>query len=160
MSKTTVERAKFKAEIHKALFNSADVRDLLLGDTSDKKQQEIREAFQKHVYSHLFVDETIEDADTFIFYDVIFPKIYANIKTCEVHMYLICHRSILDNYAREGYYGDRIDVLTQMVENALINDPTAVKKFGIGDLTLSALMVYNTTRFYGVHLTFDVPNFR
>lgn len=158
--KTTVERAKFKLEINKALFQSEDIRDLILGDTSGMSLDTIRSKFKKRVFSHLFVDDTIEDADTFIFYDVIFPSLHEHTKRCQVHMYLICHRDILNNYSRDGYYGDRIDILSEMVENALINDDKTVVKFGIGNLTLDELMVYNTRRFYGVHLVLSVPSFR
>lgn len=158
--KTTRERAKFKREINKALFQSEDIRDLLFGDTSQMSTDMIRNKFKTRVFSHLFVDETIEDADTFIFYDVIFPNLHEHTKRCQVHMYLICHRDILNTYSRDGYYGDRIDILSEMVEDALINDDNTVVKFGIGNLTLDELMVYNTQRFYGVHLVFSVPSFR
>ena len=75
-------------------------------------------------------------------------------------MYLICSRDILENYTKEGYYGNRIDILSQMVENTLINDKDVSQSFGIGKLTLDSVDVYNATRFYGCVLTFNVPTFR
>lgn len=160
MTKTTVERAKFKREINKALFADSDIRTLLIGDTTNLTDEQIRQEFKEHVFSHLFIDDTIEIADTFIFYDVVFPRLRPNVKQCQVHMYLICHREILDSIESDKYYGDRVDVLTQMVENALINNQDTVHRFGIGELQIDSIEIYNALRFYGTHLIFSVPNFR
>ena len=157
---TTAEKGKFKQEIHSALYKNADIRELILGDTSAMKPIEIQKKFKEHVKSHLFIDDTITETDTFIFYDVTFPRLGSNIKTCRVVMYLICHRDILENYYKEGYFGDRIDALSQMVENSLINDQSVKNKFGIGELTLDCIDVYNAQRFYGCLMVFSVPNFR
>lgn len=159
-TKTTKERGKFKMEIHNALYKSADIKELILGDTSGLTSKQLREAFKEHVKSHLFIDDTIEDADTFIFYDVVFPYIHTHTKTCKVIMYAICHRDILETYSKEGYYGDRMDILIQMIEDVLLNDEDVVKNFGIGDLTLDSIEPYNSMRFYGAILYFSVPNFR
>ena len=75
-------------------------------------------------------------------------------------MYMICHRAIIDDYHKEGYYGDRVDILTQMVEKAIINDKDIANSFGIGSLTLDSVDFYNSRRFYGRLLTFSVPDFR
>ena len=158
--KTTAERGKYKKEIHTALYKSKDIRELLLGDTTGKSSSEIQKLFKNHVKSHLFIDDTIEDADTFIFYDIDMPSLHTNIKNCIVVMYLICHRDILETYSKEGFYGDRIDILAQMVEDALINDEDVSNKFGIGQLTLDSIGIYNASRFYGCVLTLSVPNFR
>ena len=57
--KTTAERGKFKQEITSALYKSADIRDLLLGDTSGMSTSDKQKSFRKHVKSHLFIDDTI-----------------------------------------------------------------------------------------------------
>ena len=158
--KTTAERGKFKMEIHSALYKSADIRELLLGDTSGKSARDIQVAFKKHVKSHLFIDDTITEAESFIFYDVQLPYLRTNTKNCQVVMYVMCHRDILETYSKEGYYGDRADILSQMVEDALINDKEVVNNFGIGELTLDSVLPYNATRFYGCIMTFSVPSFR
>ena len=158
--KTTAERGKFKKEIHSALYKNNDIRELILGDTHNMSSKEIRDGFKEHVKTHLFIDDTITDTDTFIFYDVVFPFMHDNVKTCRVIMYAICHRDILETYSKEGYYGDRVDILTQMIENSLINDEDTVRKFGIGDLSIGSIDVYNSTRFYGAIITFEVPSFR
>ena len=158
--KTTMERGRFKELIHSTLYNSNDIKELLLGDTSGMDIKTVREKFKEHCKSHLFVDDTILETDTFIFYDVVFPRLDPNIKDCRVIMYLICHRDILDNYFKDGYYGNRADILAQMVERAIVNDFNIANSFGIGRIALDSVDIYNAARFYGCVLTFNVPNFR
>lgn len=158
--KTTAERGQFKKEIQAALYKSENIRELLLGDTTGKSTSEIRKLFKEHVKSHLFIDDTLTETGTFIFYDVRIPEIHTHIKKCYVYMYLICHRSVLEDYSKEGFYGDRIDILTQMVEDALINNSDVANRFGIGELRLDSIDIYNAARYYGSILTFDVPTFR
>ena len=158
--KTTSERGKFKEEIHAALYKSNELKELLIGDVNGMSASKIQSEFKKHVKSHLFIDDTIEETESFIYYDVYFPSLDPNIKNCRVVMYAICHRDILDNYYKDGYYGNRADVLTQMIEDVLINDETVSYSFGIGKIALDSVEIYNSTRFYGCVMTFNVPTFR
>ncbi len=158
--KTLIERGKFKSEITTALYKNADIREMLLGDTTGMSSSEIRTNFKQYVKSHLFIDDTIKEAKTFIFYDVAITSLQEQIKSCRVVMYLICSRDILEDYSKEGYYGDRIDILSQMVEDTLINDEEVANSFGIGKLKLDSVDIYNANRFYGCILQFDVPTFR
>ena len=119
-----------------------------------------QKSFKEQVKSHLFIDDTITDAKTFIFYDIRFPYMRAQTKTCQVIMYVMCHRNILETYTKEGYYGDRVDILSQMIEDTLINDEATANSFGIGSLSLDSIDIYNSLRFYGCIMTFNVPNFR
>ena len=95
--KTTRERGLFKQEIHAALFKNKDICEMLLGDTTSMSKTKIMTEFKKHVKSHLFIEDTVMDAEMFIYYDVVMPNLRSNIKDCRVVMYLICHRDILDN---------------------------------------------------------------
>lgn len=158
--KSTAERGKFKTEISSALYKNADIRELILGDTSGMSAAQIRSAFKKYVKSHLFIDDTITEAGSFIFYDVRFPSLRTQTKQCQVVMYIMCHRNILEDYYKDGYYGDRADILSQMVEDTLINDPEIVNSFGIGQLSLDSVEIYNAQHFYGCIMYFGVPNFR
>ena len=159
-TKTTAEHGKFKKEIHAALYKNENLRELILGDTSSMSSKELRTAFKEHVKSHLFIDDTIEETTTYIFYDIAFPFLHTNTKTCQVVMYAICHRDILEDYSKEGYYGDRADILAQMIEDSLINDEEVANSFGIGKLVLDSVSIYNANKFYGSILTFEVPSFR
>lgn len=158
--KTTIEYGKFKNEIHTALYNSDGIKKLLLGDTSDKSANDIRRLFKEHVKSHLFIDDTITATESFIFYDVILPSLKPQIKECRILIYAICHRDILDDYYVDGYWGNRVDILSQMIEDCLINDKNTVNNFGIGELSLDSVDIFSDKRFYGRILTFSVSGFR
>lgn len=158
--KTTIERGIFKRKIHEALYNSEKIKKLLLGDIENKPARQVMTEFKKCVKSHLFVEDTVTDTDTYIFYDIVLPRLHTQIKDCKIIMYLICHRDMIDDgYTEEGYYGNRADILTQLVEDTML-DEDVVKYFGIGELTLDSMDIYNGTRFYGYIMTFSVPNFR
>lgn len=159
-SKTIAERGKFKTEISTALYKNQNIRDLILGNTDGMSSRQIQIAFKDHVKSHLFIDDTITDATSYIFYDVRLPFMHSTTKTCQVVMYAICHRDILETYSKDGYYGDRADILAQMIEDTLINDEDVANSFGIGKLNLDSVEIYNATRFYGCIMYFSVPNFR
>lgn len=158
--KTTSERGKFKMKIHAALLKNNDIKELLLGDVSGKSASEVRKLFKEHVKSHLFIDDTIKETKSYIYYDVRIPDIHTNIKNCWVVLYAVCHRDILDNYEKDGYFGNRADILSQMVEDCLICDENISKEFGIGELSLDSVDVYNGRNLYGCIMEFNVPNFR
>ena len=160
MRKLTIkELGSYKIRILNALLKSDNIKDLILGDTSDLKPKEIINEFKEHVNSHLFIDDTIKDTSTYVFFDVILPRMRPQVKNVQVLMYAICHRDILENYSKEEYYGNRADILAEMIEETLL-DESIVKEFGIGDLELDNVDIYNTTTFYGRVLAFSVNNFR
>ena len=144
VKKDTAERGLYKENIHKALYASQEIKELILGDLNGKKTFEIMKEFKDHVKSHLFLDDTIEATGTFIYYEVIMPDLRTNTKTCTITLYAICHR----------------DILSQMIEDVLINDEEVNKKFGIGPLNLKSVYPYNSRQLYGVQMTFEVKNFR
>lgn len=150
----------FKEKIHTALYKSDDIKELLLGDLSGKTQQEIRSLFKEHVKSHLFIDDTIEETGSYIFYDISLPFVHPETKLCQVNMYAIVHRDILEDYTKEGYHGNRADILAQMIEDCLLNDKETSLSFGIGPMIIYSVYPYNSRRFYGVQLVLEVPNFR
>ena len=157
---TISERGLFKEEIHAALYKNADIRELILGDTSGMSASKKLDEFRDKVKSHLFIDDTIKEVGSFIYYDVIFPTLHSNVKTCKVILYAICHRDILDTYTKPGYHGNRADILSEMIVDTLVVDQEVANSFGIGELTLDSVDLYNASRHYGVALIFSVPNFR
>ena len=156
---TTKERGIYKTRIVNALLQSDNIKDIILGDTSGLTQTDILTKFKNHVNSHLFIDETIKDTSTYIFFEVFMPQLRPQVKTTKILMYAICHRDILENYTKEGYFGNRADILSEMIEEILL-DSDIVKKFGIGDISLDNVDIYNSVTFYGCIMTFNVSNFR
>lgn len=156
---TTKECGIYKTKISNALLQSDNIRELVLDDSSGTITASTLTNFKQHVKSHLFIDETITDTSTYIYYDVIVSNTGTQIKDLRVILYCICSRDILETYQKEGYYGNRTDILSQMVEEVLL-DEDIVKTFGVGDLTLTDVDIYNSTTFYGRIMQFVVPNFR
>ena len=105
--KTTAERGKFKAEISGALYKNKDIRELLLGDTSGKSATEVQMAFKEQVKSHLFIDDTITDAKTFIFYDIRFPYMRANKNVSGYHVCYVSQKYPGDIYERRILWRSR-----------------------------------------------------
>lgn len=161
-NRSIVERGKFKNEIHTALYKSVEIKNLLLGDLTGKSTDEIRRLFKKHVKSHLFIDDTVTETGSFIFYDVVFPVLKPQIKECKIVLYAICHRDILDdeNMCFENYYGNKADILSEMIENCLVENEETANSFGIGKLSLDSVDIFQDKRFYGCAMVFSVPNFR
>lgn len=158
--KTTEERGKYKIAISRALYKNEDIRNLIVGDCTTLSANESRTKFKSRVKSHLFIDDTITETGSYIFYDINIPNLASQIKTCRIVMYIICSRDILETYSKEGYYGDRADILSQMIEDTLINDKEIVNEFGIGELRLDSIEIYNSSRFYGCIMNFEIPTFR
>lgn len=158
--RTVEDRGLFKEKVHTALYKNDEIKELLLGDLTGKSKSEIISEFKDHVKSHLFIDDTIEETGSFIYYDVGLPFVHPQIKTCQLTMYIIVHRDILDDYYKEGYHGNRADILAEMVQDTLLNDDELCRDFGIGPMEIYALYPYNSRRFYGVQIVFEVPNFR
>ena len=160
--KSTFERGKFKKKINNALYSSKDIIKLLIGNTEQMTAKEIRTAFKKYVKSHLFIDDTITDTKSYIFYDVRMPHIHTTTKECKVVMFVLSHRDVLEEDCDfEGYYGNRVDILSEMIEDCLLNNQQVVRDFGIGDLQLESVEIFNNSKhFYGLQMVFCVPNFR
>ena len=158
-NRTIEDRGLFKEKVQTALYKNDEIKELLLGDLTGKSQSEIISEFKEHVKSHLFIDDTIEETGSFIYYDVALPFVHPTIKTCQLTVYVIVHRAILEDYYKEGYHGNRADILAEMVQDTLMDKDTSLD-FGIGPMEIYALYPYNSRRFYGVQIIFEVPNFR
>lgn len=157
------ELGSFKNKIGPMLYNSENIREILLGKNYKSQyttEASIRSALKSHIYSHLYVDDSISNTESYIFYDTTIPRVGNSVKSCHIVVYAFCHKDILDSYVRQGYYGNRADILCQMVEETLL-DNEQVRDYGIGKLTLTNVSLYsNEKKFYGKVLEFEVPNFR
>jgi len=157
-TKTIKARGVYKTKIHSALFNTK-ILEVILDNFSTKTDAEKIAGFKTHVKSHLFVDETVVDAGTYVFYDVIIPSFSTRLKDCKIKMWAICHRDIIDTFSKDGYYGNRADILSEMIEEVLLDD-SVVDNFGIGKINLESVDIYNSYKFYGTILTFNICDFR
>lgn len=158
--KTTKDKAIIKEKIKQRLFMDSKIQKIMLNDSNMTSKESKLKAFNDVVKSHLFIDDTLVNEGTYIFFDTLIHRMSSSIKNLKVVMYIVSHRNILDDIKEEGYHGNRADILSQMVEDALINDKGVAKSFGIGDLNLDSIDIYNAKNHYGYIMTFSVPNFR
>lgn len=150
------DRGQFKSNIKKCLYKNENLCAVLFDGEDIKITPRI---FAERVKSHLFIDDTLTEKKSYIFYDVVCSEISTRIKEMKIILYVVCHRDILDEYTqREGFYGNRADVLSQAVEEALITENA--KEFGIGNLQLESVDIYNDKEYYGTQMIFNVPTFR
>lgn len=158
--KTTKERGLFKQRIKQMLFKSDNIIKMLIPNAAELSAKDKLEEFEKCVKSHLFINDTLTEKGTYIFFDVLIPDVSAQTKECRIVIYLVCHRDLLDDgYSVDGYCGNRADILSQMVEEALLNEENA-NQFGIGELQLLSVDLYNSTNYYGVEMLYSAECFR
>lgn len=154
------ELGKYKHNFKKALYSSDKIRRILLEENyTDMPESEICKELDKYIFSHLYIDDLVDEEKTYIFFDVRMPHFGSSIKNCDITMFLICHKNIVDNYYDKNYYGNRTDILTQYLEEILEQEDVK-NKFGIGSIQITNLDIYNNTKFYGRILGLSVPNFR
>lgn len=157
------ELGRFKNMIGPALYKSENIREVLLGkDYKDryKSEAEIIKDLKSNIFSHLFIDEVIDETQTYIFYDVTMPRFSRSMKTCQVTIYAFCHKSLIDTISKQGYEGNRVDILCQMVESEVLA-PENIREYGVGKLELTSVKLYSDQRkFYGKVMEFSVPDFR
>lgn len=154
------ERREYKQIVHKALFQNEKLRSILIDGLQGKSAPVQMSQFKKRCLSHMFVDDTELEAGTYIYYDIEFPSLSGQIKECNLILYAICNRKLISDPGISGYSGDRIDYMSELIEESLINNEDIVNQFGIGELKIESVRIYNGTKFYGLHFCFAVPNFR
>jgi len=151
------ELGQYKIKISSALRKSENIKEILLGVGYD---EELADGdLEEYIIDHLYDDDVITETNTYIFFDVDMDNMRPNTKDCNVIMKFICNKSILDNYKKDGYYGNRTDILTQMVEE-IITDEKVAEEFGIGDIQFRKVGIYETKTMYGRIARLFVPDFR
>jgi len=151
------ELGQYKIKISSALRKSDNIKEILLGVGYDEETAE--DDLKEYIINHLYDDDVITETKTYILFDVDMDNMRPNTKDCNVFMKFICHKSILDNYRKDGYYGNRADILTQIVEE-IMTDEEIEEKFGIGDIQFRKVGIYDTKTMYGRIAKLSVPNFR
>lgn len=152
------QKGEYKSKIAMSLYGNLDLKKVLLDDYTINDKTNCAKDFKNYVKSHLFVDGTVYEPKSYIFYDVIIPDFRAQTKTINIIFYVVCHRDILDNSPQiEGVSGNRADVLAMLVDDALAKNG---KDFGIGLLNLEEALIYNGKDYYGTQLTYTAVDFR
>ena len=158
MIKTINDIGNIKSKIKSMLYANGDIQHLLFNGSIPSGASK-KELFNKLVKTHLFIDDTITDTGSFIYFDTSISDLHYQTKTMRVHLYAITHRDLLDNYTHDYYVGNRADVLAEEIADTLTNEKNS-NEFGIGEISLMNVDIYNSESYYGRILTFEVKNFR
>ena len=154
------QKGEYKSKIFTSLYKSRYLLRVLLNDYSIDEHTNCAKDFKEHVKSHLFVDGTVYDCASYVFFDVVIPNMRSQTKTLQIIMYVVCHRDILDEPTQiEGVSGNKADVMAMLVDDALSNKEVR-KEFGIGDLTLEESIVYSGKDYYGTQLIYTAVDFK
>lgn len=150
----------YKSRIISSLYKSVDLKKVLLDNYELDAKTKCTKEFKEHVKSHMFVDGTVTDTASYIFFDVVIPNMRTTTKEVQIIMYVVAHREILDEPVElENVTGNRADILSMLVEDALA-DKEVASQFGIGDLTCEEALIYNGKDVYGRQLIFSSVDFK
>lgn len=165
------ELGQYKNHLYSIFVNDENTRRLLLGENyagniSDLDDADLSAALEKQVLPHLYMEQTVSDVNSYLFFETYISSANSNIKNMKIVVQAVCHKDITAYPEKsEGYYGLRYDVLSQYVEELLC--PTGkelkrqrMKQFGIGGLELQNVDLFSKDYYIGHTLTFQVPTFR
>lgn len=151
---------KNKDIIYKALLNSRDVCDLVLGENSKD------DAFAAHYFNTLIIDTTQLETKTYITLDTIVSKAEnKKIKCIDIIMDVFSSLPTLAltpaeqiNFYEKGYFGNRIDVLIDAIKREISD-----LDIGIGNVTLKPnnpiSIVQPTDKHYGKRVIYQCYDF-
>lgn len=150
----------YKSKIFTSLYKCTDLKKVLLDNYELDEKTNCTKEFKEHVKSHLFIEDTLHDCGSYIFFDTIIPDMRTNTKEVQILMTVVTHRDILDEAVElEDVTGNRADILAMLVEDALTNKETAAQ-FGIGDLEFANTSIYNGNKYYGRVITWSAVDFK
>ena len=156
------ELGRYKNLINPIFYQSEGIRKAILGKDyvqTYTTEDEIYEGLRPFIKSHLYVDDVMLDMGTYLFYDVTVPYAQASMKTCHLVIYTFCNKEIIDTFNLKGYEGNRVDIMCQLIEEA-VTDPEIIRKYGIGKMQLRDCQIFTRQKnVYGKILDFEVPNF-
>lgn len=145
-----------------------DIEDVLLGGTWNINGEEISE--QGHIFDYNFVDDTISDTRTYIFVETDIDTIVDSMFSMfNLYVCIFSHKTLvrlsdkttptLQDVIKDGYYGNRVDVLCDAVDRLLNGNKT----FGIGKVNPASrghLTLYSpNNKYYGKCLKYTVNNY-
>lgn len=150
----------FKNNISTALYNNDSIKELLLGSNYNSlRKEELFAELGKHIFSHEFIDNILENTETNIYYDVTITKLSSTVKMCKLYVYCMCDRKILDSVKSYDYnddilFGNKADILVSVVDD-ILSDITDV-----GHLEFLETDIVKTKECYGRVIVYQVPDFR
>lgn len=150
---------KNKDIIYKALMNSDDVYDLVLGENNPNDD------FKEHFFNTLVIDTTQLDKKTYITMDTIIDKADTKVKCIGIIMDVFSSLKDINlstseqvKFYKKNYFGNRIDVLLDAIKRTISD-----LDIGIGNVTLHPInpvkIIQPTPEYYGKRIVFQIYDF-
>lgn len=124
-----------------------------------------------HCFDVPFIDTTLSKEIAAIFIEDTISELKENsIQSMSLQIMIICHKKMLylDNESRKsfesiGYYGNRVDMLVQVINSIFLQSNKKSDKFGIGKLRLDTRNPVRTyvpnSEFYGRVMNYTIYDF-
>lgn len=158
MNKGSVLRdiGTYKNTLISTFVNSHDICSVLL-DKDDYTEEDTDNIVYSQIFPYLYADDTQTEVLSYLCCEVDIPRVpTGTIKDAKVIIWIYAHKRCM-KYAKKGYVGTRVDVLSDMVEKLLRDS----YEFGIGKLQLSSVINFSPIRgYYGRQIVFNMPEFK
>ncbi len=160
------ELGKYKDYLYSIFTGNDKICGLLLGKNYQINFDNIDLELKKYILPHLYIESTVTETQSYIFFEIHMPRASPSIKTMKIEIQALCHKNIAEYHNKpKGYYGLRYDILSQYIEELMCPKDKQliiqrIKQFGIGRFELISVDLFMSNNFVGHNLTFTVPAFR
>lgn len=156
------ELGRYKEDVLKFILKDRDIIDALNLKHLEFEEDIYDEVIYKNVFPYLFAKSTGSDmrneTKCYICVETIAHKTEKKkIKTMRLIVRVFSNIKLLP-YKRKGFYGNRVDILCDMLDRKL--EGSRDFDFSIGEMTLTTTSIYQPSNdYYGRELVFDVTSF-
>ena len=155
------EIGRIKNDVITMFIHDPNIVDALIGPVDEDADVEylltgIGTGSHGHIHKYEYSPEINETADVFLNVETSIGTYPRTDTTCNIYLYvfMLCHKSMMENYVRAGAAGTRIDILYNDVCKLLNGN----KSLGIGPARLMMDDIYKpTVNYYGRYATFSIP---
>lgn len=163
----------YKEKVIELLKENVDLQLALTGkcigkDTTVKERAEIKKAVDNCIYDYAFVPNTITDERIYICVEIVCPYATAGSwKELYTYVYVFTPKNVVnwgeseiaDKLINKGYIGNKIDVVTDMVDRTL----KGRTDFGLGKIEMAprdGMQIFSyVDGYYGKQLTYKSTEF-
>lgn len=153
---------RIKNDVLALFMNDDGIVDALLGpidsDTDIEYELTQNESACGHMHKFEYVPDINENADSFLNVETAIARTPGTDTTYNVYLYVFvfCHKSMMENYTRNGMAGTRTDILAADVGRVLNGN----RDIGIGPVEFLTDNIYKpATNYYGRCITYSIQAF-
>lgn len=144
-----------KQKLLASFVNSDEICELLF-NKKPYTEDDVGNLLYNQIFPYLYVDDAQDKTLAYLCFEVDVPRTSSGtVKDMKLIVWAYCHKDIME-YSKKGYYGTRVDILSDMVERKLRDS----YDFGIGKIELTSLTnFFPNDKYYGKQMIYNVPDF-